>query len=148
MIRTCDGTDANLKRELVTNTSPAGQEKVEWVSCDCGLAFDDVERLVVYPHHFIPNREDKAALVAAIDQMVKDDKSAEEIRIALQQLTSQPVAAKVEPTPTTTEGSPMGDGEGFAQTEDNTEVVSAEGTADTEADKVEDESDSDAKGDN
>ena len=37
MMRTCDGTDANL---LAEDDSP----------CACGLRFDDVERMVTYPH--------------------------------------------------------------------------------------------------
>lgn len=137
MIRTCDGTDVNLKREEVTRTTRAGQECMEWVPCDCGLSFDDVERLVIYPHHFIPNREDKAALLERVNQMVKDGKTAEEIRQALQ-LTSQPVGAMVEAPTTTTEGSPMGEGNDFAGTTgeqgEDTGVVSAEGTG-NEADQ-------------
>jgi hypothetical protein len=38
MIRTCCGTDPNL---LAEDRSP----------CACGLTFDDVERMVTYPHH-------------------------------------------------------------------------------------------------
>ena len=38
MIRTCYGTDPNL---LAEDGSP----------CACGLNFDDVERMVTYPHH-------------------------------------------------------------------------------------------------
>jgi hypothetical protein len=37
MQRTCDGTDPNLIGE-------DGQ------ACNCGLTFDDVGRLVIYPH--------------------------------------------------------------------------------------------------
>lgn len=134
MIRTCDGTDENLKREEVTRTTRAGQECMEWVPCDCGLSFDDVERLVIYPHHFIPNREDKAALLERVNQMVKDGKTAEEIRQALQ-LTSQPVGAMVEsPTTTTTKGSSMDEQFGTGPTgeqDESTAVVSAEGTGST-----------------
>lgn len=38
MIRICNGTDRNLISE--DGTTP----------CACGLVFDDVDRLVIYPH--------------------------------------------------------------------------------------------------
>lgn len=132
MIRTCDGTDENLKREEVTRTSRAGQETVEWISCDCGLSFDDVERLVVYPHHFIPSRENRTELIARVDEMVKQGRTAEDIRQALQ-LTSQPVGATVGASPTTTQGAPMGEDGGFRSSDEPTEAVAAEGTENTEA---------------
>lgn len=141
MIRTCDGTDKNLLQEQVDRVAASGTESMHWVPCDCGLVFDDVERLVVYPHHFIPSREDKAELLALVDQMVKDNKTSEEIRQALQ-LTSHSVGAKVEDNTTTTEGSPMGEGNEFDRTE-QVESVSAEGT---EADESSAATDSSAEG--
>lgn len=42
MIRCCDGQDPNLKRE--------NEETGEWEPCDCGALFDDVRRLVIWPH--------------------------------------------------------------------------------------------------
>ena len=39
MIRHCDGTDPNLIRETETG----------YVPCDCGLTFDDVNHLVIFP---------------------------------------------------------------------------------------------------
>lgn len=41
MIRRCDGTDPNLIR-----VNDQGERK----PCDCGLVFDDVDRMVIYPH--------------------------------------------------------------------------------------------------
>jgi hypothetical protein len=38
VIRVCNGTDRNLISE--DGATP----------CDCGLAFDDVDRLVIWPH--------------------------------------------------------------------------------------------------
>lgn len=38
MMRRCDGTDPNFQDE---NRHP----------CTCGLVFDDVERMVIYPHN-------------------------------------------------------------------------------------------------
>jgi hypothetical protein len=66
--------------------------------------------------------------------MVKDGKSAEDIRIALQQLTPQPVGAKLDPTETTTERSSMDEQFGTGPTgeqDGDTAAVSAEGTGNT-----------------
>jgi hypothetical protein len=49
MIRHCTGTDPNLIRD--------GEP------CDCGRTFDDVERLVIYPHTRIPSATEKAAIL-------------------------------------------------------------------------------------
>lgn len=40
MIRFCDGTDPNL---VDLNGNP----------CRCKLRFDDVDRMVIYPHHLV-----------------------------------------------------------------------------------------------
>lgn len=52
MIRRCDGSDPNLTRDVREGERPSGP----WpgsVPCDCGLVFDDVERMVTYPHDFV-----------------------------------------------------------------------------------------------
>jgi hypothetical protein len=46
MLRTCDGSDPNL---VNSNGGP----------CDCGLIFDDVELMVIYPHQPIMSRAEK-----------------------------------------------------------------------------------------
>jgi hypothetical protein len=38
MIRHCDGTDPNLQAQ-------------DGEPCSCGLRFDDVDRMVIFPHH-------------------------------------------------------------------------------------------------
>jgi len=58
MIRTCDGTDSNL-------TDEQGEP------CKCGLVFDDVEYMVVYPHSYIPTREEKEAIVKRLGEQIK-----------------------------------------------------------------------------
>jgi len=60
MIRTCNGNDRNL---LDGPTSTAGP-------CACGLTFDDVRRSTIYPHVFIPTREEKEAIEAFLDSVV------------------------------------------------------------------------------
>lgn len=129
MIRTCDGTDRNLLHEQVARVAQSGQETMSWEPCACGLVFDDVERLVIYPHYFIPTAEEKAELQRRAAELAAGGKSAEEIR---EWLTSQRLIAMVESPTTTTEGSPMGEGNDFAGTTgeqgEDTAVVSAEGT--------------------
>jgi hypothetical protein len=49
MIRSCDGTDPDL-------VNGDGEP------CDCGLIFDDVECMVIYPHTAILGRAEKDAL--------------------------------------------------------------------------------------
>jgi hypothetical protein len=49
MIRTCDGSDPNLVDR-------------DGAPCDCGLIFDDVELMVIYPHSQIMGRAEKDAL--------------------------------------------------------------------------------------
>jgi hypothetical protein len=46
MLRHCDGTDPNLQKRMVSDND----ESIEYVPCDCGLTFDDVNHLVIYPH--------------------------------------------------------------------------------------------------
>lgn len=49
MQRHCDGTDPNLTRPVREGEEPEGP----WPDsrpCDCGLVFNDVYRLVIYPH--------------------------------------------------------------------------------------------------
>lgn len=44
MIRHCDGKDPYLVRSVDSD------DLYTYVPCDCGLTFDDVKRMVVYPH--------------------------------------------------------------------------------------------------
>lgn len=44
MMRTCDGTDQNLLR----------RDGEEYVPCDRGCRFDDVDHRVIWPHELIP----------------------------------------------------------------------------------------------
>jgi hypothetical protein len=52
VIRRCDGTDPNLKRERRPEDSPhvEGAPYPGLVSCDCGMTFDDVRRSTIHPH--------------------------------------------------------------------------------------------------
>lgn len=52
MIRRCDGSDVNLIAR--DGSSP----------CGCGLVFDDVERMVIWPHTLIPPKLTLAELEA------------------------------------------------------------------------------------
>jgi len=64
MMRHCDGTDQNLTR-LVPETEAAGLLVSYWnsipsgppgyvtVACNCGLTFDDEQRLVTWPHDYL-----------------------------------------------------------------------------------------------
>lgn len=56
MLRVCNGQDPNL---LDRN----GQADA------CGLTFDDVERSVIHPHVFIPTQEEKAAMLASLEDV-------------------------------------------------------------------------------
>ena len=47
MIRTCDGTDSTL-------VAPDGR-----TPCSCGTTFDDVQRMVVYPHRPVRPRPER-----------------------------------------------------------------------------------------
>lgn len=49
MIRHCDGTDPNLVWPGDDGNSYGPDAK----PCDCGLRFDDVDRLVIYPHELL-----------------------------------------------------------------------------------------------
>jgi hypothetical protein len=58
MIRTCDGTDQFLIKNILDR----------WIPCDCGAVFDDAERMVVWPHERIgpkPSYEELVALARA-----------------------------------------------------------------------------------
>ena len=57
MIRTCDGTDPNLH---ALDGSP----------CSCGLHFDDVERMVVFPHRYVGG--EVRALQNALNEIAGD----------------------------------------------------------------------------
>jgi hypothetical protein len=57
MMRVCNGNDPNL-------VDRAGQPDA------CGLTFDDVERSVVHPHVFIPSPEEKARILAQLEDVV------------------------------------------------------------------------------
>lgn len=55
MIRHCDGTDPNLIRDEPPwdPSQPPGVRDPDVHSerpCDCGLTFDDVDHMVIYPH--------------------------------------------------------------------------------------------------
>lgn len=63
MMRTCDGTDPNLTRLIPSpDFKPdEGMRISPWhrafakpgevcINCQCGLTFDDVNRVVYYPH--------------------------------------------------------------------------------------------------
>lgn len=63
MMRTCNGTDPNLLDAAIPNAGP----------CACGLAFDDAERDVIYPHAFLMTAADRARLAAWIDSISVED---------------------------------------------------------------------------
>lgn len=136
MIRTCDGKDPFLLREVVVTTSPSGKEEVDWARCDCGTVFDDAQRTTIYPHQYIPTQQERAVIMTRVMDMVREGLTAEQIR---EQLTRQPVVNySGHTTPTPDEGNPMGefrDEDAVNVTGDETEQVSAEGTenAETEA---------------
>jgi hypothetical protein len=51
MIRKCDGTDPNLRKWI-----HVGYDGGKYVSCDCGLIFDDIDHLTIYPHQKFPRK--------------------------------------------------------------------------------------------
>lgn len=55
VMRTCDGTDAELIMYLQIDGQPADDPEfaVESISCDCGSRFDDDKNDLVWPHRFI-----------------------------------------------------------------------------------------------
>jgi hypothetical protein len=68
MMRHCDGRDTNLTRHIpfpdfipeTMTRSPwdkieAGNEYVV-INCNCGLIFDDVDHMTIYPHQAIVSR--------------------------------------------------------------------------------------------
>lgn len=48
MIRHCDGTDPNLIMVVEDEEHPTMERRVP---CKCGLTFDDVKRMTIFPHH-------------------------------------------------------------------------------------------------
>jgi hypothetical protein len=76
MIRTCDGTDPFLvgKPTVFTGSSSSSDPKAKplatsYAPCACGAVFDDVERLVIWPHERIrpkPSYEELVALARAV----------------------------------------------------------------------------------
>lgn len=93
MIRTCDGSDATLSREKTFTTTPGGQETRVWVPCDCGTTFDDVERMVIYPHYYLKVGKER------LQELIASGMTTEQIR---EQLTRQPGAnydGDITPTP-------------------------------------------------
>lgn len=83
MIRTCDGNDATLSREKTFTTTPGGQETRVWVPCDCGTTFDDVERMVIYPHYYLRVGKER------LQELIASGMTTEQIR---ERLTRQPGA--------------------------------------------------------
>lgn len=63
MMRHCDGTDPYLLDGPTPNAGP----------CACGLRFDDAARSTVYPHVFIPTRDDKERLAAMLDSIAVEE---------------------------------------------------------------------------
>jgi hypothetical protein len=55
MIRKCDGTDENLRKWILTKDSD-NYDGGKYVPCDCGLTFDDVYHLTIYPHEKFPRK--------------------------------------------------------------------------------------------
>jgi hypothetical protein len=64
MMRRCNGEDPNLTRPVAERDFDPGSMTVSpWnsmaqagtvvIQCQCGLFFDDVHRLVYYPHPFV-----------------------------------------------------------------------------------------------
>lgn len=56
MRRRCDGSDPNLVRNdppWDPSKLPGEQTVGPGHPCDCGRVFDDVERMVIFPHPFV-----------------------------------------------------------------------------------------------
>lgn len=107
MLRQCNGRDPGLLKEIAHPQTDARQ----WVLCDCGTEFDDAQRLVIYPHHFI-RIDDKRKL----EDMVRSGMSAEQIR---EELTRQPsVNYPTVNQPRSNEGNIMGESSEFRAEED------------------------------
>jgi hypothetical protein len=67
MMRLCDGSDPNLTREVpaaaynpVTETVSPNWDKAlgvpgvtRIICCNCGLEFNDEDRMVIYPHQYV-----------------------------------------------------------------------------------------------
>lgn len=148
MIRTCDGNDANLKRQIVTKVAHSGQEVVQWVPCDCGTTFDDVERLVIYPHYYIPTREDKEDLRVAVQNMVTEGLSSEQIREQLQLTNQQAVNYSEGTEPQPNEGKPdMTESTDPRFGGDETATDSAEGVSTEAAEATDENATGDSTGD-
>jgi hypothetical protein len=82
MIRFCNGFDPNL-------TDSSGHP------CRCGLVFDDVAHSTVYPHQYIPTREEKEKLMDVLAAEGIFDKEDEELLERLRQ--EEPLFAKYLP---------------------------------------------------
>ena len=63
MMRTCDGTDPNLVG-------------IDGQPCKCGITFDDVNQMVVFPHFPILSKEEKERILQAWDSMITHIRSA------------------------------------------------------------------------
>lgn len=65
VMRTCNGTDQNLTRQVPFGSYDAAtmRESVPWrftarpahmvICCQCGMRFDDVDRMTTYPHELL-----------------------------------------------------------------------------------------------
>lgn len=73
MMRHCDGTDSNLIRKVGDGYEP----------CACGLTFDDVNHMVIYPHRRLVKDLDE--LRATIDAMPHGEDKA----VALEYLSAR-----------------------------------------------------------
>lgn len=57
MMRKCDGTDPHLRMPIDDTTGERvinvreHKGKYTYRPCDCGLRFDDVYRMVIWPHN-------------------------------------------------------------------------------------------------
>jgi hypothetical protein len=61
MQRHCDGSDPNLLRPTEHDA-----DQLPYRPCDCGLRFDDAERLVIWPHPRLLTRAEKAKRIAQL----------------------------------------------------------------------------------
>lgn len=128
MIRECRGDDVTLLKEQVDRTAANGQETMTYVPCDCGLRFDDVERTVIFPHHYIRTNNEMVLGLAA------QGLSVEQIR---EHLTHHPVSTYSEDTneAPSDEGVPMTDE--YRNEEPTTEAVDPTDTTEsTEAEQA------------
>lgn len=68
MRRHCDGTDPNLLQPVVDQRAALAEGQPGYRPCACGLRFDDVQRLVIWPHQRLLTAAERAALV---DQLAR-----------------------------------------------------------------------------